>query len=91
MNIQIMFGIKMMKSNNAHKEQIVIILFQKRHLFNLIIMNVKKILVLTLTTSMINNLTKIQYHVLNHVITFITIINTNNRIIRFVQISNHVI
>ena len=40
---------------------------------------------------MINNLTKIQYHVLNNVIMFITIINTKNKIIRFVQISNHVI
>ena len=47
MIMQIMFGIKMVKSNNAHKEQIVIILFQKRHLLNLIIMNAKKILVLT--------------------------------------------
>ena len=91
MNIQIMFGIKMVKSNNAHKEQIVIILFQKRLLLNLTIMNVKKILVLILTTSMINNLTKIQYHVLNHVIMFITIINTKNRIIKYVQINNHVI
>ena len=47
MIILIMFGIKMVKSNNAHKEQIVIILFQKRHLLNLITMNVKKTLVLT--------------------------------------------
>ena len=46
MILLIMFGIKMVKLNNVHKEQIVIILFQKRHLFNLIIMNVKKILVL---------------------------------------------
>ena len=40
---------------------------------------------------MINNLTKIQYHVLNHVRMFITIINIKNKIIRFVQISSHVI
>ena len=40
---------------------------------------------------MINNLTKIQYHVLNHVIMFITIINTKNRIIKYVQINNYVI
>ena len=46
MIMQIMFGIKMVKSNNVHKEQIVIISFQKRHLLNLTTMNVRKILVL---------------------------------------------
>lgn len=44
--ISIMFGIKTKTSNNVHKEQIVTTLFQKRHLFNMIIMNVKKTLVL---------------------------------------------
>ena len=42
----IMFGIKTEILNNVHKEQIVTILFQKRHLLNMITMNVKKTLVL---------------------------------------------
>ena len=87
---RIVYGIKTEMLNNVHKEQIVTILFQKKLILNLIIMNVRKIHAWILIIFIKIIIMKIQFHVYLNVIMYIIITRIKIRVIRYVQINNNV-